>query len=103
MKQKRIEISAVEDRVYPVDPHTHGNRVGVGGTFVATYTVQFTNDPIYELGAAAVTWHDSANQTGIVNVSSEDFYNPGITAFRFRVTAYTSGTVQFNHSDSKDA
>lgn len=102
MRPKRITISAVQDVVYPVDPYCHGNRVGVGGTFVGTYTVQFTNDDIHRLGAAAVQWHDSTNQTG-QTAATIDHYEGGITAFRFRVTAYTSGGVEFNHSDQKEA
>lgn len=93
-------INGIASFIYPVDPHCHGNRIMVSGTFTATYTVYWSNQKI--LAGETPVWvseTDQAAKTGVTGL----YYDGGITAFKYDVTAFTSGAPIFSHSDQKGA
>jgi len=95
MRPKRVALAAVATKVVPVSQYDAGYRVQVGGTFVGTYSVEFTDVDIHKLGIAEAEWKSETDQT-TQTAASELFYNGGITAFRLNVTIYTSGSIEMN-------
>ncbi|MBW1845534.1 MAG: hypothetical protein JRI94_00010 [Deltaproteobacteria bacterium] len=91
-------INGIASFIYPVDPYCHGNRIMVSGTFVATYTVFWSNQKI--LAGETPVWVAEADQTDKTGVTGLH-YDGGITAFKYEITAYTSGAPVFSHSDQK--
>jgi len=93
-------INGIASFIYPVDPYCHGNRIMVSGTFAATYTVFWSNQKI--LAGETPVWVAEADQTDKTGVTGL-YYDGGITAFKYDVTAFTSGAPIFSHSDQKAA
>ena len=91
-------INGIASFIYPVDPYCHGNRIMVSGTFVATYTVYWSNQKI--LAGETPVWVAETGQSAKTVVTGL-YYDGGITAFKYDVTAYTSGAPVFSHSDQK--
>ena len=95
MRPKKVSLAAIDTYVVPVSQYDDGYRIQVGGTFSATYSVEYTSVDIHKLGLSAAIWTSDTEQTDQTSGTSRH-YEGGITAFRLNVSAYTSGDVEMH-------
>lgn len=95
MRPKKVSLAAVDTYVVPVSQYDRGYRIQVGGTFVGTYSVEYTNVDIHKLGIGAALWISDTEQA-VKTSGTGAIYDGSLTAFRLNVTAYTSGEIEMH-------